>query len=87
MTYRNTTLITNGKLQLIQSVKVGGRKKYIIKWHGWPFNHANTTAMKQLADPIGNRLIPGSAYMWKFNTRKEAEEIMSMAVLQGLIHV
>ncbi len=81
MSYKTTILSTHGCLQLSKSVHNKGSTKYIIKLK--TFLHDNIMDIDLLLNPHGNRLISGSLYMWKFNTRHEAEELMLLAVLKG----
>ena len=80
MAHKNKVLSTSGSLQLIQSINERGGKKYLIKWNWVWSNHKS--AITEICDPVGNRTVNGG-YMWKFNTRKEAEEAMAVAVLKG----
>ena len=80
MAHKNKILSTAGRLQLIQSINERGGRKFLIKLQG----HWNSPwqECKALFDPVGTRKVAG-ADMWKFNTRKEAEELMAVAVLKG----
>ena len=81
MAYKNKVLLTNGCLQLIQSVNERGGKKYIIKrfhTYRWETHHE----ADELFNRFGNNQV--NSQMWKFSTRKEAEELMSIAVLKGM---
>lgn len=80
MAHKNKVLSTSGSLQLIQSINERGGKKYLIKWDWHRSNYK--AGIKEICDPVGNRTVNGG-YMWKFNTRKEAEEAMAVAVLKG----
>jgi hypothetical protein len=80
MAHKNKVLSTAGRLQLINSVNERGGRKFLIKLgRGW---NSHRTECEELFDPTGSRKVAG-ADMWKFNTRKEAEELMAVAVLKG----
>ena len=80
MAHKNKVLSTAGRLQLINSVNERGGRKFLIKLgSGW---NSYRTGCKALFDPAGTRKVAG-ADMLKFNTRKEAEELMAVAILKG----
>ena len=81
MAYKNTLLRSNGCLKLIQSINDAGKKRYLVKYNGWPPLHCE---LETIFNPIGNRKVAGINYMWKFGTKHEAEQVMSIAVLKGL---
>ena len=81
MAYKNKVMARRGCIDLIQSIKDNGSKKYLIKYKGrmiW------IGELESIFDPIGNRKVAGLSYTWKFNTKQEAEQVMSIAVLKGL---
>ena len=80
MAHKNKILSTAGRLQLIQSINERGGRKYLIKLQY--FWGAEITECRELFDPNNSRKA-GAGHMWKFNTRKEAEELMAVAILKG----
>jgi len=85
MAHKNRTLSRSGCLELLQSVSEKGGKKYLVKFNyhisinRWPKHDS----LDSIFDPFGNRW-SNSAVAWKFNTRKEAEELIILATLKGL---
>lgn len=81
MAHKNKVLSVSGRWKLVQSVNERGGKKYLIVLYGFP--RYNLSEMIKLFDPVGNRKVSGGLYTWKFNTRDEAEKLMTIAVLKG----
>lgn len=63
-------------------------KKYILEvgykpsmWGQWTFTLA------EHFDPFHNRRIyrADALYAWKFNTKEEAEQLLSIAILRGIL--
>ncbi len=80
MAYKNKLVSTSGRLQLIQSTKKSGSRKFLIKLnYTWT---SKLSEISELFDPEQTRRLAGG-FMWKFNTRKEAEELMAIAILKG----
>lgn len=85
MVHKNRKLARSGNLDLIQSVNEKGGKKYLIKFsrgHGF-VSYQRRASLDRIFDPFDNRW-NHTAAAWKFNTRKEAEELLILATLKGL---
>jgi len=84
MAYKNTVLSTTGHLQLVKSVKEKGSTKYLIVLkNGWRYKRLNE--VYALIETSKNKYVSmGIHRAWKFNTRREAEEVIAVAALSGL---
>lgn len=87
MAYKNKVLSTSGCLQLIESIPSKGKKRYIIKLsdnrHRF-YSYELCKKIENILDPMGNRALAGGGYRWRFNSRTEAQELLTIVVLSGL---
>jgi uncharacterized protein YerC len=81
MAHKNKVLSVTGRWKLVKSVNERGGVKYLIVHTGW--STARLSDIDQLFNPGGNRKVAAMSYTWKFNTRDEAEKLMTIAVLKG----
>lgn len=87
MAYKNIVLSKSGSFELIKSVRSKGSTKYLVKVNPWRVRYLDMAEFGKLADPSKNRRVSAYGYVWKFNTRIEAEELTAMAVLKGLARI
>lgn len=88
MLYKNKILSTTGCLQLVESVNSNRKKRYLIKvldnQHWW-HSYEHKCKLIAILDPVGNRQVKN--YYWKFSSKTEATNLLTIAVLSGLSHM
>ena len=88
MAYINKLLLTGRVYQLIKSKNTNGSTKYLINIrYNWGTNGGwhKFDEFVSFIDSQDSRGITGMDYAWKFNTRREAEELLSLAILKELL--
>lgn len=88
MLYKNKILSTTGCLQLIESVNSNRKKRYLIKVldnRHRLLSYTHMTKLIEILDPVGNRQVKN--YHWKFSSKTEATNLLTIAVLSGLSHM